>query len=90
MHELLQGLAVDGEKDLVAKVKKMKEEMYSVLYECQEKKIFHGTARENAELLEDLSGQVEPRTNDFRWYSLQHLHLVLSFFPLYLCQIVWF
>ncbi|XP_047094542.1 uncharacterized protein LOC124706911 [Lolium rigidum] len=62
-----KGLAVDGEKDLVGKVKKMKEEMYSVLYECQEKKIFHGTARQNAELLEDLSGQVEPRTNDFRW-----------------------
>lgn len=65
-----KGLAVDGEKNLAGKVQKMKEEMYSVLSECQEKNMFHGSlARENGRLLEDLSVQVEPRTNDFRWRS---------------------
>jgi hypothetical protein len=83
-----QGLAVDGEKNLAEKIQKMKEEMYSVLYECKEKNMFHGSlARDNGRLLEDLSVQVEPRTNDFRWYSLKHLHIMSSIF-IHLCQIM--
>ncbi|CAM0954132.1 unnamed protein product [Alopecurus aequalis] len=63
-----KGLAVDGEKELVGQIRKMKEEMYSLLSECQEKKMFHGDlAQHNGQLLELLSMQVQPRPNDFRW-----------------------
>jgi hypothetical protein len=70
---LLQGLTLNKENNTVnrlGQIEKKKEELYSMIAECEQDNTIGRIGRQNGQLLELLSVQVDPKPSDLRWYSL--------------------
>jgi hypothetical protein len=59
--------------------------MYSMIAECEQDSTIGRIGRQNGQLLELLSVQVDPKPSDLRWYSLLTLEDYTSIIFFSLC-----
>jgi hypothetical protein len=85
---LLQGLTLNKENNTVnrlGQIQKKKQELYSIIAECEQDSTIGRIGRQNGQLLELLSVQVDPKPSDLRWYCLLTLEDYTSIIFFSLC-----